>query len=216
MPRIRLSSIEPAELTDDIINLVGSPGPFCHHFHIPLQSGDDGVLKRMGRHYTRSFFADLVYKVRSRITDAAIGVDVLVGFPGESDTAFKNTFDLIESIPVTYLHVFPFSPRKTTPAFDMPDKVPPAVIKERAARIRALGERKRRAFYELLVGKEVEVLVETAYDDANGICRGRTSNYVPVRIRNCPGNKNRFVTVMVEEVEGGNVLASPISSPAAS
>jgi threonylcarbamoyladenosine tRNA methylthiotransferase MtaB len=214
MDRIRLSSIEPGELTDDIIDLVAQPNAFCRHFHIPLQSGDDGVLRKMGRHYTRSFFGELVQKVHSRIPDAAIGVDVLVGFPGENDAAFENTFGLIESLPVSYLHVFPFSPRKTTPAYSMTSKVPAAVIKERAARIRALGEKKRFEFYDALVGKEVTVLVESGFDASTGVCRGRTSNYVPVRIRNYDGQKNRFLKVMVEKAAAGGVLASPTSAPA--
>jgi len=109
MRRVRLSSIEPGELSDDIIDLVARSKAFCRHFHIPLQSGDDAVLRRMGRLYTRSFFGDIVQMVHARIPDAAIGVDVLVGFPGESDAAFENTFNLIDSLPVSYLHVFPFS-----------------------------------------------------------------------------------------------------------
>jgi threonylcarbamoyladenosine tRNA methylthiotransferase MtaB len=214
MPRIRLSSIEPAELTDDILELVACRTAFCRHFHIPLQSGDDGILRKMGRHYTRSFFKDLVNKVHSRIPDAAIGVDVLVGFPGESDAAFENTFDLIQTLPVAYLHVFPFSPRKSTPAYGMPDKVSVAVVKARAARIRALGEEKRKKFYDSQVGRAVSVLVESTGDDAKGVCRGRTSNYVPVTIRNYSGEKNQFLRVMVEKVERGGVLAAPTSSPA--
>lgn len=215
MRRVRLSSIEPGELSDDIIDLVARSNTFCKHFHIPLQSGDDGVLRKMGRLYTRSFFRDLVQNVHSRIPDAAIGVDVLVGFPGESDAAFENTLELIDSLPVAYLHVFPFSPRKTTPAYDMPAKVPAALIKARAARMRALGEKKRRKFYDSLVGQTVEVLVEGAADGPSGLFRGRTSNYVPVHITNHTGGGNLFVTVKVEESLGNKgVLAAPILSPA--
>lgn len=215
MDRVRLSSIEPGELSDDIINLVARSCAFCRHFHIPLQSGDNGILKKMGRSYTRDFFKDLILTVHSKIPDIAIGVDVMVGFPGESDAAFENTFRLIESLPVSYLHVFPFSPRKSTPAFDMPHKVPVSVIKERAARMRKLGELKRASFYKGLSGKVVTVLVEGIVDATAGISKGRTSNYVPVHITNYTGGKNVFVTAKVEGVLGNKgVLASPISFPA--
>jgi threonylcarbamoyladenosine tRNA methylthiotransferase MtaB len=215
IPRVRLSSIEPGELSDDIIDLVACSEIFCRHFHIPLQSGDDGVLRRMGRHYSGRFFGDLIWKVHSKIPDAAIGVDVLAGFPGESDAAFENTFELIASLPVAYLHVFPFSPRKTTPAHDMPHKLPAHVIKGRAARMRALGENKRLEFHDALVRRKLSVLVESTVDAATGHFRGRTSNYVPVHLRNYAGEKNSFVTVIIEKSLGkAGVLASPISSSA--
>lgn len=214
MRRIRLSSIEPGELSDDIIDMVARSEVLCPHFHIPLQSGDDTVLRKMGRLYSRSFFGNLVQKVCDRIPDVAIGVDVLVGFPGESDTAFQNTFDLIDSLPVAYLHVFPFSPRKTTPAYDMPNKVPVAVIKARAARMRALGEKKRRTFYDALTGRSVEILVEGAVNTDSGLFRGRTANYVPVHFTDHAAGNNLFVTVKVEKTLGNRgVLATPISSP---
>ncbi len=209
--RIRLSSIEPAELSDEIVTLVAGSNRFCRHFHIPLQSGDNAVLKKMGRTYSRSFFADLVHGIHDKIPDAAIGMDVLVGFPGETDSAFKSTFDLVESLPVTYLHVFPFSPRKKTPAFNMPNKVPQQSIKSRAAQIRALGVKKRRVFYDSLVGGKTEVLLEGAVGNSPGTFKGRTSNYVPVFLDNYSGEGNRFVSVKIEKRIGDRgVLASPI------
>ena len=121
MDRIRISSIEPAELSNDIVNLAVSgkmsDGRFCRHFHIPLQSGDDKILSRMNRPYRRDYFSALVHGIHDRLPEAAIGVDTLIGFPGETDEAFQNTYDLINSLPVAYLHVFPFSARKGTPAF---------------------------------------------------------------------------------------------------
>jgi threonylcarbamoyladenosine tRNA methylthiotransferase MtaB len=210
MKRVRLSSIEPGELSNDIIDFVAQSNTFCRHFHIPLQSGDNDVLRKMGRFYSRSFFRDLVQTVHARIPDAAIGVDVLVGFPGESDAAFENTFELIDSLPVSYLHVFPFSPRKSTPAYSMPEKVKDPLIKARAARMRALGEMKRQRFYDTLSGRTVEVLVEGAVDAAIGLYRGRTSNYVPVNISGYTGGKNQFVTVKVENVGEKGVMAHPI------
>jgi len=209
--RIRLSSIEPGELSDEIIALVANSDHFCRHFHIPLQSGDDAVLKQMGRFYTRSLFAKLVHGILEKIPDAAVGLDVLVGFPGETDAAFENTFALVEALPVAYLHVFPFSPRKNTPAFNMPQKVSPSVIKSRAAQMRALGGKKRRRFYDMLVGGTLEVLVEGTVDSVSGCARGRTSNYVPVFLENFAGKGNRFVTVKIEKRLGDRgILAAPI------
>ena len=214
--RIRLSSIEPAELSNEIVSLVAGSDRFCRHFHIPLQSGDDGVLKKMGRGYTNAFFEALVRGIHEKIPDAAIGLDVLVGFPGESDEAFENTFTLVESLPVSYLHVFPFSPRRGTPAFGMPEKVSSRSIKSRAARMRALGGEKRRAFYDSLVGGTTEILVEGRVDNVAVLVRGRTSNYVPVFMENYHGGENSFVRVKVEKRLGDRgVLVSPISGPAA-
>jgi threonylcarbamoyladenosine tRNA methylthiotransferase MtaB len=215
IPRVRISSIEPGELSDEIIDLVASSPRFCHHFHIPLQSGDDGVLRRMGRFYSRDFFRDLVLRVHDRIPDAAIGLDVLVGFPGESDTAFENTYDLVASLPLSYLHVFPFSPRKSTPAYDMDDKVPAAVIKSRAARMRALGEKKRLSFHDTLVGITADVLAESAQDADTGWTKARTTNYVPVFLKNYTGGANRIVSAeIVKNLGKKGVLATPISFPA--
>ena len=183
--RIRVSSIEPAELTDDIIGLAASTearaGRLCRHFHIPLQSGDDEVLQRMHRPYDRGFFHGLVQRILDRIPDAAIGVDTLIGFPGETEAAFENTYNLIDSLPITYLHVFPFSARKGTPAFSFRDQVPASVIKSRCQRMRQLGAEKRKAFYNRFVGKTVTVLVEETRDRENSRLKGFTDNYLPVR-----------------------------------
>lgn len=110
VPRIRLSSIEPREITDEIISLIADSKVFCNHFHIPLQSGDDEILKRMHRPYDSALFEELVLKIKRQIPDACIGADTIIGFPGETDDQFENTFRLIERLPLTYLHVFPYSP----------------------------------------------------------------------------------------------------------
>lgn len=213
--RIRLSSIEPAELSNEIIALVAESNRFCRHFHIPMQSGDDAVLKKMGRFYTRDFFENLVLGIRDKIPDAAIGLDVLVGFPGETDAAFENTCALIESLPVTYLHVFPFSPRKGTPACTMAGKVSPSEIKSRAACMRALGGKKKRKFYDSHVGRTVEILVEGRLDTADEFPKGRTSNYIPVFLEGYNGGGNHFITARIQKRLGNKgVAASPISCSA--
>jgi threonylcarbamoyladenosine tRNA methylthiotransferase MtaB len=204
--QLRLSSIEPAELSRSIITTVAESqsrqrGRICPHFHIPLQSGDDEILARMHRPYKGTLFDDRVLAIHRRLPQAAIGVDTLIGFPGESERAFENTYRRIEALPVTYLHVFPFSPRAGTPAFHFKAQVPEAVVKARCRRMRALGERKKRIFYEKLVGQSVRVLVEGGNGHGKGI-KGTTPNYVPVTI-DCRGSfpdTNTFVDVVIREV----------------
>ena len=204
MDRVRLSSVEPNELSDEIIRLVAMSEHLCRHFHIPLQSGDDNILKRMHRPYTAHFFRDLVMNIRTAVPDAAVGTDILVGFPGESKTAFENTYSLIEQLPLTYLHVFPFSPRKGTPADTYPDRVPLKVIKQRCQDMRELGVRKKNEFYKKLIGKTVEILIESKRDKFSGLLKGITSNYVPVLTDGDDSLKNTFVQVRIEEINGSN------------
>jgi threonylcarbamoyladenosine tRNA methylthiotransferase MtaB len=205
--QLRLSSIEPAEVTEEIIATVAASqdrasGRICPHFHIPLQSGDDDILARMHRPYTGARFDDLVNTIRRRLPAAAIGVDTLVGFPGESEAAFENTYRRIQALPVTYLHVFPFSPRKGTPAFHFKKRVPEAVVKERCRRMRDLGELKKRAFYEGLVGNRILVLIEGRGGSGDGQIKGMTGNYVPVQVQGAPPltDGNTFVEVLIEKV----------------
>jgi threonylcarbamoyladenosine tRNA methylthiotransferase MtaB len=204
MDRVRLSSVEPNELSDEIIRLVAMSDHLCRHFHIPLQSGDDNILKRMHRPYTAQFFRESVMNIRTAVPDAAIGTDILVGFPGESKTAFENTYSLIEQLSITYLHVFPFSPRKGTPAETYPDRVPLKVIKQRCQDMRELGVRKKNEFYKKLIGKTVEILIESKRDKFSGLLKGITSNYVPVLTDGDDSLKNTFVQVRIEEINGSN------------
>ncbi len=200
--RVRISSIEPHELTHEIIDLAAGSDRFCRHFHIPLQSGNNGILKRMGRPYTRADFGDLVRRIRTRIPDAAVGADVLVGFPGEDDAAFADTFDLIQGLPITYLHVFPFSPRKGTPAATFPDRVSVDTVKQRCERLRELGIAKKKAFLESFPGKTMTVLVETQRDRKTGMLKGVTSNYLTVMLNGSDALQNSLVDVKIEAVNG--------------
>jgi len=204
--RVRLSSIEPHELGNDILELAAHsnvrPGKICNHFHIPLQSGDDQVLKRMHRPYTRKDFKDLVNRIHHTVPEAAIGVDVLVGFPGETEKAFKNTYDLIAGLPVTYLHVFPFSSRPGTPAARFPDPVPAEIIKQRCSDLRQLGLEKKQAFYNQQLGKTVEILIEEQRERTTGLLKGLTSNYIPVLIDAEDSWKNSFATVTLNMSRG--------------
>ncbi len=202
--RVRLSSIEPKELSDDIIRLASmnddGAGWLCPHFHIPLQSGDNDILARMHRPYTRDDFRGLVQRIVKALPDAAIGVDTLIGFPGETDEAFENTYSLIESLPVAYLHVFPFSARKGTPAYSFKNPVPAAVIKQRCERMRRLGAQKRLSFYNRHVGERVTILVEENRDKADGRLKGLTGNYIPVHIEGPDALANTFQQVLITQV----------------
>lgn len=204
--RIRLSSIEPHELSDEIIQRVAASKRFCDHFHIPLQSGDDGILEAMHRPYSRSFFVQRVNRIHEALPDAAIGVDVLVGFPGESADAFENTRSLVESLPLTYLHVFPFSPRKGTPAEKYPHPVPAAEIKSRCRILRKLGAVKKERFYRKNLGKTGRLLIEGKRDPESGLLRGLTSNYIPVLVAGDDCLKNTFADALLERLAAGRCL----------
>ncbi len=185
--RIRLSSIEPGEISDALIRFVTASstgmGRMCPHFHIPLQSGDDGILKKMHRPYSSRLFKELVLKINELLPDAAIGVDILVGFPGESTAAFDRTCRMIEQLPVSYLHVFPFSPRKGTPAYHFPDKLPTDIVRQRCRIIREIGNQKRSDFYRKFIGRELEIIIEDRRGTPLGYRRGTTANYVPVLVK---------------------------------
>ena len=200
--RVRLSSIEPGELSDAIIGLAASdapsPGRLCPHFHIPLQSGDDTILARMHRPYGADDFRKLVLRIVGRLPHAAIGVDTLIGFPGETEAAFERTVDLIESLPVAYLHVFPFSAREGTAAFSYPDPVPAAVIKRRCERMRRIGSHKRRQFYTRALGRETTVLVEARRVGQDRLLQGLADNYLPVRFDGPDSWRNTFRQVAVQ------------------
>jgi len=209
--RARLSSIEPCELTEDFIHFVAGSNTFCHHFHIPLQSGDDQILKRMQRPYDAELFRRLITQIRRLIPDAAIGTDILIGFPGETDAAFENTYSLIEELPVTYLHVFPFSPRRGTPANRYTNRVPVEVVKERCKKMRTLGNAKKRNFYGKFIGRRVEVLVEEKKTDADDLLKGMTSNYIPVFFQGEDRLIGTLINARIDRLKGGNSVYGTIS-----
>ena len=211
--RFRLSSIEPQELSADIIQLVADSEIFCHHFHIPLQSGDDQILQDMRRPYTGAFFKRLIEKVLKLIPDAAIGVDILAGFPGETPAAFEKTLSLITELPVAYLHVFPFSPRKGTPADNFPNKVPAKVIQSRCRQMRDLGVAKKEQFYKKHIGRTVEVLIESKRDNRSGFLKGISSNYLQVLIDGDDATKNAIVRAKIKRRFNNDSLLCAISSP---
>jgi threonylcarbamoyladenosine tRNA methylthiotransferase MtaB len=204
--RVRLSSIEPLELTREIIQIVAESDTFCRHFHVPLQSGDDGILKKMGRPYSRQSFRDLVGLIHEMMPETAIGVDTLIGFPGEDGRAFENTYHLIDSLPVSYLHVFPFSVRPGTPAAEFADPVAHDIIKDRCERMRMLGQEKRLNFYRRFPGQTMPVLIETKRDKATGFLKGISSNYLPILIDAGDELKNQIIDVLIEKLEGNKLF----------
>ena len=178
--RLRLSSIEPAEFTPELVDFLAASHIICPHLHIPLQSGSDGVLRRMNRDYTRAFYQDLVTGLTRSIPGLAVGADVIGGFPGEDQTAFQESLSLIEALPLAYLHVFPYSGRKGTPAADFPGQVPSRTVRDRCEALRDLGREKRRQFYRSFLGEKMRVLVESRRDRESGMLRGYSQNYIPV------------------------------------
>ncbi len=204
--RVRLSSIEPREFSDALLDFMAddtdAPGRICPHFHIPLQSGDDAILQKMHRPYTSRYFAKLVRNIVRLMPEAAVGVDILVGFPGETEAAFAHTRRLIDDLPVAYLHVFPFSPRQGTPAYHFPQKVSAAEIKARCEVMREIGKKKKSDFYRRFVGKQLEVIAEHRKHLPEGYGVGTSANYIPVLVKKADHQKRRSApfTVVVEKV----------------
>jgi len=207
--RIRLSSIEPTEFDDDLIDLISSSPIICNHLHIPLQSGADEVLKRMNRPYSSELFKELVKKLVSAIPDLNIGVDVIVGFPGESHENFTNTVSVIEELPIGYLHVFPYSRRPGTPAADFPDQVDSKTIKNRGKILRGIGNRKREEFYRRFLGKRLSVLIESKRDVDTKYLKGFSRNYIPVLIDVGDDMVNEEIPVTITKVRDGKVFGLP-------
>lgn len=181
LERIRLSSVEPTDFTEELIDMIADPGAgICPHVHVPLQSGDDRILRSMERHYSAAFYEDVIGRIADRVPCCGIGADVMVGFPGEDDRAFRNTYDLIAALPLTYLHVFAFSGRYDTPAAGMRPQVDPQTKKQRSRVLRELGRDKSYRFRNSLVGGDLDVLVLRALMD--GKSTGLSGNYVRVLI----------------------------------
>ena len=202
--RVRISSLDPEELSDRIIEIISGSEKFCPHLHLPLQSGDDETLSRMRRRYLRDEFRDRVERVLDAWPDAAIGTDLIVGFPGETAAQFESYFNFVESMPLAYFHVFPYSVRAGTTAAKFKGRVKPAEIKSRAAQMRELGDRKRAEFARGLLGTKLKVLLEERGPD--GDLRGYSRNYVRVTTQGPDQLINREVVVEASAVEGAQLV----------
>jgi threonylcarbamoyladenosine tRNA methylthiotransferase MtaB len=199
VPRLRLGSIEPTEISDTLVELLANADTLCPHLHIPLQSGDDRILAAMNRPYSTAFFREVAEKLATAVPAAFLGADIIAGFPGETDEAFERSYRFLESLPLAAFHVFPFSPREKTPAATMPGRVPANVIKERAEALRTLSAQKKKSFFEGFLGKELDVLLLD--EEKDGVLKGLSRNYIPVSIPGGTGPVNDEVRVRVTGVE---------------
>jgi threonylcarbamoyladenosine tRNA methylthiotransferase MtaB len=205
LKKLRLSSIEPLEVSGEIIQLVASEPRIAKHFHIPMQSGSTPVLRAMRRPYTGEYYSDLLFRIRDRIPDASIGADVMVGFPGETDEEFLETHRRIEASPLTYLHVFPYSPRPGTPAAEM-ERLPDHVARFRGRQLRQLIARTSLDFRAALVGGTLDVLVLDE-PPADGRRRGLSDNFVKISVSESL-ERGRWHRVRVTGVAGEGMVAA--------
>ena len=201
--RFRISSIEPNLLNNDIIAFCNTSKKFVPHFHIPLQSGSNKILKGMRRRYDQTIYRKKINKILSSNSETCIGVDVMVGFPGESDEDFLETYNFINDIDISYLHVFTYSERPNTPAKNIKEVISKRVRAERSKMLHILSEKKRRYFYDHFINTHREVLFESS---RNGKLVGHTDNYIKVEIDNSPGLVNKIHSVKLIENRGEFVM----------
>ena len=201
LSRIRLSSLDPADINQDFINFVSNSQTICPSFHISLQSGDEQVLKNMRRRYKPKQFLDITYQIRQAMPDSSIGTDIMVGFPGETEVEFNNSYNLLDESELTYFHVFPYSKRKGTKAAIMDNQIDPGVIKQRSKIIRDLGMKKKIEFNKKFVGKELEVLVENN-------SKGTSRNYISVKLHKDDYSKGELIDVVISDLEDDMVIAT--------
>jgi threonylcarbamoyladenosine tRNA methylthiotransferase MtaB len=196
LKRIRISSIEISELTDDVVNVLSSNTLFCSHLHIPLQSGSETILKRMNRKYTKSEFADKIQQLRTIFPDIAITTDIIVGFPGETEADFIELMDFVSTIGFSQLHVFPYSKRSNTVAATMDDQIDGITKKERVHKLIALGEQMSRKYIQSFLGKTVEVIPEYYHE---GVCKGHSDHYIQVSFEGDSSLIGQIVSVQLIE-----------------
>lgn len=202
--RLRISSIEPNLIKDETINFIAQSKSFVPHFHIPLQSGSNEILKKMKRRYLRELYVSRVAKIREVMPDACIGVDVIVGFPGETDEHFLETYYFLNDLDISYLHVFTYSERDNTEAVLMDGVVPDAVRAKRSKMLRGLSAKKRNAFYTSQLGKEKTVLFES--DNKQGYIHGFTENYVKVKAPWDPSLVNTLHKVKLTKIDADGMV----------
>jgi threonylcarbamoyladenosine tRNA methylthiotransferase MtaB len=209
--RFRISSIEPNLLKDETIEFVSRSKRFVPHFHIPLQSGSNKILKAMRRRYLRDLYSERVAKIKTLMPHCCIGVDVIVGFPGETDEDFLDTYNFLNELPVSYLHVFTYSERDNTDAIHLKDAVPVAIRKKRNKMLRILSAKKLRLFYEEHIGETRTVLFES--DNKEGFMHGFTDNYIKVKTPYNPLLINELKKVVLKELDAdGNMLVTLVTS----
>jgi threonylcarbamoyladenosine tRNA methylthiotransferase MtaB len=209
--RARLSSIEPTDFTDELIDLLGRSEKICRHVHIPMQSAADDVLRAMGRPYSSTEFAELIEKLHVQVSGIAIGVDVIVGFPGEDEAQFQATRRFLERLPICRFHVFSFSRREGTPAATMPRQVPAEVCSQRSRLLRDLSQRKFDAFQRSFLQQTLIMLTEHRRDRQTGLLTGLTDNYIRILADGPDELANRMLPVRLERMDRGHVRGRLIS-----
>lgn len=202
--RFRISSIEPNLLSEALIKFVAQSKRFVPHFHMPLQSGNNEILGQMRRRYQRELYADRVNQIKGLMPDACIGVDVIVGFPGETDQHFLDTYSFLADLPVSYLHVFSYSERPDTPAASMQNQVPKKVRQKRSKMLRGLSAKKQFAFYESQLQQTKTILFEA--ENKAGYIQGFTENYVKVRMPWDPALQNQMIQATLSEIDQQGVV----------
>ena len=208
VPRLRLSSIDPPEVTPRLLDVMARSAVLCPHLHVPVQAGSDGVLRRMRRQYDAARVRDVAAEIRDRLPDASLGTDVIAGFPGESEADFEDTMRLLDDQPFTYFHVFPYSKRTGTTAAKARDALDPRTIARRAEALRRLGAEKRQAFTRRFVGRELRVLVESKRDRKTGFLGGYARNYVRTLFAGADELVGSEVAVRAAASDGDRLLAS--------
>lgn len=203
--RLRIGSVEPNEFSDELLSLMSDSKKICHHIHLPLQSGSDAVLQRMGRRYDSTFFRKLILKISLELEDVFIGADVIAGFPGETENEFAETVSLLEELPLSDLHVFPYSRRPGTKAASMPGHLSSNIITERAATLRDIAKRKKRIFLEKFISKELDVLVQS-YNESSKISKGISRNYITVKFKSEKSEINKELKVLITGVDEKSCL----------
>ncbi|MCI0483023.1 MAG: tRNA (N(6)-L-threonylcarbamoyladenosine(37)-C(2))-methylthiotransferase MtaB, partial [candidate division NC10 bacterium] len=210
IPRIRVSSLHPHEIKPEMIRLFGASPRLCRHIHLALQSGDDEILRRMVRSYRSRHFRDVVERLHQEVPGIAIGVDVIVGFPGETEVAFESTRRLLEELPVSYFHVFTYSRRSGTKAAEMPDQVPAETKARRNRILRQLGEHKFLAFKQSFIGHTLPVVVLGERDCETGLLHGVSDNYLGILFGGPNDLRGRLVDVRVEGMGGRGMLSGRV------
>lgn len=208
-PRVRLSSIEANEVSEEIISFLGEG--LCRHLHIPLQSGDDSILRSMGRRYTASFYRKLIERIAKQIPGIALGTDIIVGFPGEGDEEFLNTLDLVRQTPLSHFHVFTYSPRPGTPASKMKEQVPDSVKKSRSEQLRQVCMQKNNDFRENFIGSTLKVVIEDDQTAKRDTLTGLADNYLRITILSAnKGLIGKEINVRIEKIENEQIFATYI------
>jgi len=210
--RLRLSSLDPREVTGELLGVIAESNILCPHLHVCVQAGDDALLKAMRRNYDTAYFEETLTRARQLLPHAALGTDLIVGFPGESDATFRRSLDFLNRLPLTYFHVFPYSTRAGTLAASRPDQVSAEAKKERSRLARAMGMKKKHAFYRSHVGDQVRVLVERVSQKEPGFVRGYSENYLPVTLSGSAEHINQEVLVGIERWAGGRLWGTPVES----